>query len=64
MILFNYYVELSERGGYQLMLELLKAELERSIGIMDAVMSSTTGLSSSSGNWSEIRYYPKQGKRS
>ena len=37
MILFNYYVELSERGGYQLMLELLKAELERSIGIMDAV---------------------------
>ena len=30
MILFNYYVELSERGGYQLM-------LERSIGIMDAV---------------------------
>ena len=37
MILFNYYVELSERSGYQLMLELLKAELERSIGIMDAV---------------------------
>lgn len=37
MILFNYYVELSERGGYQLMLELLKVELERSIGIMDAV---------------------------
>ena len=27
MILFNYYVELSERGGYQLMLELLKAEV-------------------------------------
>ena len=26
MILFNYYVELSERGGYQLMLELLKGE--------------------------------------
>ena len=36
-ILFNYDLELSERGGYQLMLELLKAELERSIGIMDAV---------------------------
>ena len=49
MILFNYYVELSERGGYQLMLELLKAELERSIGIMDAVYVKLIGNCQKSG---------------
>lgn len=37
MILFNYYVDLFELGGYRLMMELLEAELERSIGITDSV---------------------------
>ena len=60
MILFNYYVELSERGGYQLMLELLKSGVGafhrhygRRLCLQRLVCQAHRELS-------EIRYYPKQ----